>query len=46
MVLKKIKQTLLIFAIAGALLVGGFKAYCVIADDLASSKIVEQLGGE
>lgn len=46
MILKKIKQTLFIFALIGALLVGGYKAYCVFGSDIASSKIVKQLGGE
>ena len=46
MIVKKIKQTLLLFALIGALLVGGYKAYCTFAGDIASSKIVEKLGGE
>lgn len=44
--LKKLKSTLLIFALAGALIVGGYKAYITFAPDIASSKIVEKIGGE
>lgn len=44
--LKKLKYTLLVFALAGLLMDVGYWAYCKFGADIASSKIVESLGGE
>lgn len=44
--LKKLKITLLAFAVAGFIIDGAFALYCHFGQDIASSKIVEQLGGE
>ena len=46
MVVKKIRNALFLCALIGGLIVGGYKAYCVFGADIASSKIVQQLGGE
>lgn len=39
-------MTLLIFAIVGFVIDAGYAAYCHFGADVASSAIVEKLGGE
>ncbi len=44
--LQKLKITLLIAVIIGAVFDGSYWAYCKFGADIASSNIVKQLGGE
>ncbi len=44
--LRKLRGFLLAVAIAGLVIDGSYYAYCHFAGDIASSKIVQQLGGE
>lgn len=46
MILKKLRNFLIAVAVAGLLIDGGYWAYCRFAADIASSKIVSEIGGD